>query len=291
VVTANQKRLAAEHLQKRCHLSERHAAELLGASRSTVRYERRVRDDEPVLIDAIRRHAKKKPQWGYRFIWSRLRTEGWRVSQKRVLRLWRSLGLQKPLRRRKNKGSKAHRGGSENSCFRNPSQHRNDVWTCDFLFTRTISGGTLKWLTVVDEYTREVLAIRVSSEFQGKHVRAVFAELFGRYGEPRRIRSDNGSEFVCSVLTEWLETTGVEGIQVAPGSPWENGFIESFHSRLRAEFLDGEEFEDVADARMKAREWRSEYNRERPHSSIDFKTPKVYAAECHPVTGKHPDKC
>ena len=145
---------------------------------------------------------------------------------------------------------------------------------------RTASGQPLRWLTLVDEYTKECLALHVAVSLTGRDVRGVLARVIGRRGAPGSIRSDNGSEFVCAALAGWLPARGTEPIQVAPGSPWENGVGESFNSRFRDEFLEREEFEDAHDAREKGGWFRREYNTVRPHSSLSYKTPKEFAAEC-----------
>jgi transposase InsO family protein len=167
-----------------------------------------------------------------------------------------------------------------------PARFKNDVWTYDFITDRTTEGGSLKWLSLVDEYTRECLALHVDSSLTGADVRRVLARVIGRRGAPTRIRSDNGSEFICAVLTGWLPQVGTKAIPVAPASPWENGFIESFHSRVRDEFLEREEFESVSDARSKAKWWRREYNRVRPHGSLSYKTPEEFSAECNREIGE-----
>ena len=182
-------------------------------------------------------------------------------------------------------------GSSVNSCVNQPARFKNDVWTYDFIVDRTADGGSLKWLSLVDEYTRECLALNVGTSMTGADVRRVLARVIGRRGAPGRIRSDNGSEFICQVLTGWLPQAGTKAIPVAPASPWENGFIESFHSRLRDEFLNDEEFESVSDARSKAAWWRRAYNRIRLHSSLSYQTPMEFSAECdRGLHGQPPDK-
>ena len=171
-------------------------------------------------------------------------------------------------------------GTSANSCVQQPARFKNDVWTCDFIHDRTASGRPLKWLTLVDEYTRECLVLHADSSITGADVRRIVARVIGRRGAPTRIRSDNGSEFICEALVNWLPGMGAKSIPVAAGSPWENGYIESFHSRLRDEFLERVEFEDVADARAKAFWYRREYNAVRPHSSLGYATPKEFSAAC-----------
>jgi transposase InsO family protein len=242
------------------------------------------------LIKAIRQLARRHPRYGYKRIHARLKAQGWRVNSKRVRRLWNELGLRRAPRRKKSRKS-GMPGSSVNSCVNQPARFKNDVWTCDFILDRTADGGSLKWLSLVDEYTRECLALHVGTSMTGAEVRRVLARVMGRRGAPTRIRSDNGSEFICQVLTGWLPQAGTKAIPVAPASPWENGFIESFHSRLRDEFLNGEEFESVPDARSKAAWWRREYNRVRPHSSLSYKTPKEFSAECdRGLHGQPPSK-
>ena len=240
----------------------------MGRSRSGLRYRRKHRSDEPALTREIKRLARRHPRYGYRLIHALLVRTGWAVNLKRVRRLWISLGLRRPLRLRKPRKLGPKPGTSANSCTQQPARFKNDVWTCDFIHDRTASGRPLKWLTLVDEYTRECLVLHVDESITGADVRRVIARVIGRRGAPTRIRSDNGSEFICEALVNWLPGVGAKPIPVAAGSPWENGYIESFHSRLRDEFLERVEFEDVADARAKAFWYRREYNAVRPHSSL-----------------------
>jgi len=271
VVTATQQRAAADYLRETYGIPERRASRVLGRARSTIRYRRRQRSGEDALIKAIRRLARRHPRYGYKRIHARLKRQGWR--------LWNALGLRRPPRRIKTRKC-AMPGSSANSCVNQPACFKNDVWTYDFIVDRTVDGGSLKWLSLVDEYTRECLALHVGTSMTGSAVRRVLARVIGRRGAPTRIRSDNGSEFICEVLIGWLPQTGTQSIPVAPASPWENGFIESFHSRLRDEFLNTEEFESESDARSKAAWWRREYNSIRPHSSLSYKTPKEFSTEC-----------
>lgn len=279
-MTPNQQRAAADYLVESYGVSQRRVAQTLGRARSTLRYRPRDRDAEQPLVAAIRRLARRHPRRGYRFVHALLEREGWSVNLKRVHRLWKALGLRRPIRRRKSNKLGPKPGSSANSCVNQPARCKNDVWTCDFILDRTVDGGTLKWLTLVDEYTRECLALHVDRFLTGSDVRQVVSGVIGRRGAPRRIRSDNGSEFICEALRCWLPTQGSEPIPVAAGSPWENGYIESFHSRLRDEFLEFEEFESLADARNKAYWFRREYNSARPHSSLAYKTPEEFSKEC-----------
>lgn len=279
-MTPNQQRAASTYLRERYQVSQRRASQVLDRARSTLRYQRRQRAGEEALVRALRRLARRHPRFGYKKIHARLVKAGWRVNLKRTRRLWKSLGLRRPWRRKKPRKVGPKPGSSANSCVNQPARFKNDVWTCDFIVDRTIAGGTLKCLSLVDEYTRECLALHVAASLSGEDVRRVLARVIGRRGAPTRIRSDNGSEFVCSALAAWLPKTGTTPIPVAPGSPWENGFFESFHSRLRDEFLNVEAFESAEHAQAQATWWRREYNRIRPHSSLRYKTPKEFSDEC-----------
>jgi len=279
-VTPTQQRAAAEYLRQEYDVSQRRAGAVLGRARSTLRYRPRDRSADQPLIQAIRRLARKHLRWGYRLIHARLEKQGWTVNIKKVRRLWRELGLCRKVRRRPQNKLGPKPGTSANSCVNQPARYKNDVWTYDFIADRTVGGRTLKWLSLVDEYTRECLALHVDYSLTGADVRGVLGRVIGHRGAPGRIRSDNGSEFICEALRGWLPGQGTEPLPVAPGSPWENGFIESFHSRFRDEFLEAEEFESVPDAKEKGRWFRREFNTIRPHSSIGYKTPKEFSDEC-----------
>lgn len=279
-MTATQQRAAADYLRETYAVSQRRAGATLGRARSTLRYQPRQRPDEDALVRAIRRLARRHLRYGYRRIHARLVKQGWTVNLKRVRRLWNELGLRRPVRLRKPRKLGPKPGSSANSCVNQPACFKNDVWTYDFIADRTVAGGTLKWLTLVDEYTRECLALHVDRSLTGADVRRVLARVIGRRGAPTRIRSDNGSEFICEALCRWLPQQGAEAIPVAAGRPWENGYIESFHSRFRDEFLEVELFESVADAQQKGMWFRREYNRVRPHSSLGYQTPQEFSEEC-----------
>jgi putative transposase len=279
VVTAGQQRAAADYLIEAYGVSQRRAGRVLGRARSTLRYRGRLREKDEPLVRAIRRLARKHPRYGYKRVHALLVHDGWRVNKKRVRRLWSALGLKRPVRR-KPKKSGILPGSSANSCTSQPARFKNDVWTYDFILDRTVDGRSLKWLSLVDEYTRECLALFVAESVRGSDVRRVLGRVIGRREAPTRIRSDNGSEFVCQAVRDWLPQAGAKPIPVAPASPWENGYIESFHSRLRDELLNCEEFESVADAKGKAAWWRRAYNRVRPHSGLGYKTPQMFSQEC-----------
>jgi putative transposase len=280
VVTPDQQRAAADYLDEKYGVSQRRISRVMGRSRSGLRYRRKRRADEPALNREIKRLARRHPRYGFRRVHALLLRRGWSVNLKRVRRLWISLGLRRPLRLRKPRKLGPKPGVSANSCVQQPARFKNDVWTCDFIHDRTAEGGSLKWLTLVDEYTRECLVLHAAGSLTGADVRRIMAQVIGRRGAPTRIRSDNGSEFVCEALVGWLPRVGATPIPVAAGSPWENAYIESFHSRLRDEFLERVEFESVADAREKGKWFRREYNTVRPHSSLDYATPKEFSASC-----------
>jgi len=279
-VTRGQQRAAADYLGEHFTVSQRRICGVMGRARSTLRYRRAPREGESALTREIKRLARRHPRYGYRRVHAMLVRRGWTVNLKRVRRLWNELGLRRPLRLRKARKLGPKPGTSANSCVQQPARFKDDVWTCDFIHDRTADGRPLKWLTLVDEYTRECLALHAGGSLTGADVRRVVARVVGRRGAPTRIRSDNGSEFICAALVDWLPGVGAKSIPVAAASPWENGYIESFHSRLRDEFLEREEFESVADARAKATWFRREYNAIRPHSSLGYATPKEYSAAC-----------
>ncbi len=229
-MTATQQRAAADYLRETYGVSERRASRVLGRARSTLRYRQRDRSSEEPLIRAIRRLARKHPRYGYRRIHALLLRDGWQDNLKHVHRLWQELRLRRPLRWKRARKLGPKPGTSANRCVNQPARFKNDVWTYDFIVERTIDGGTLQWLTLVDEYTRECLALHVDRSITGSEVRRVLARVIGQRGGPRRIRSDNGAEFMCEALSRWPPEQAAEPIPVAAGSPWGNGFIESFPS-------------------------------------------------------------
>jgi transposase InsO family protein len=224
------------------------------------------------MLELVREH----PRYGYRRIGALLRREGWRANRKRVYRLWRREGLKVPQKRRK----KRHLGHSANGCVRLRAEHMDHVWAWDFIYDRTSNGRTLKWLSVVDEYTRECLALVVARSLRAEDVIEVLAELFQVRGVPKHLRSDNGPEFIARALPRWLERTGATTLYIAPGAPWENGYAESFHARLRDELLDVEVFSNLAEAKELAERWRLDYHHRRPHSALHDQTPAEFAAGC-----------
>jgi putative transposase len=273
VVTALQRRQAVRGLQERFGVSQRRACRVLGQHRSAQRQEpKKAKEGEERLLARMLELVRQRPRFGYRRICVLLRREGWRVNRKRVYRLWRQQGLKVPRKQRK----KRRLGSSANSCVRRPAEYKGHVWAWDFLHDRTADGRSLKWFTLVDEYTRECLALEVRRGMTAKAVGDVLAGVVRERGAPAHIRSDNGPEFIAKGIRAWMAETGLETLYIAPGAPWENGYGESFNSKVRDELLNAEEFTSVLEAQVLAKEWKRDYNHVRPHSSLAYRTPAEY---------------
>jgi transposase InsO family protein len=214
-----------------------------------------------------------------------LRGEGWRVNRKRIWRLWKKEGLKVVRKQVK----KRRLGNGGNGIMRRRATYKDHVWAWDFIFDRTSNGRSIKWLSIVDEYTRECLALEVGRTMTAGDVVDVLIELSHVRGIPRHIRSDNGPEFIAAAIRSWLGTSGIGVLYVEPGSPWQNGYAESFHARLRDELLNAEVFETLGEAKTLAMQWRLEYNHRRPHSSLGYVTPAAFAASgAAPTVGATP---
>ena len=263
-------------LRSQFAVSERRACQVLDQPRSSQRYAAQPRDEEVALTRRMRELARKRPRFGYRRIASLLRRESWRASDTRIYRLWRREGLKVPQKKRKRR----RLGTSDNGCHRRRAERPNEVWCWDFAFDRTTSGSQLKWLSIVDEYTRESLALKVARNITSEDVIDTLAELFAMRGTPQFLRSDNGPEMTAKALRRWLAEVDVQTLYIEPGSPWENGYAESFFSRLRDEFLSLEVFDNLAAARRLTYAWQDDYNHHRPHSSLGYVTPFEFAARC-----------
>lgn len=274
------------HAQERFAISERRACRALGQSRSSQRYLPVRKDGEAALVARMRKLSGDHPRYGHRRIHELLRREGWRVNRKRVQRLWRREGLRVPRRQRK----KRRLGGSENGCVRHRAEYRNHVWSYDFTMDQTADGKRLKLMPVVDEYTRECHAIEVERGITAEGVISTLEYLFRVHGEPEFIRSDNGPEFIASAVREWLASSGVKTLYIAPGSPWENAYVESFNGKLEDELLGGEIFHTLLEARVLIEDYRVRYTHERPHSSLGYKTPAEFAATCATRDNPTPDR-
>jgi len=228
-----------------------------------------MRDDEAALTADIIRLASEYGRYGYRRITALLRREGWTVNFKWVERIWRREGLKVPQKQPK----RGRLWFNDGSCVRLRPQYKSHVWSYDFVADRTHDGRAFRMLTVIDEYTRECLAIHVQRKLKHDDVLAVLTDLFTRHGPPEHIRSDNGSEFTAIAVREWLEKVKVQTLYITPGSPWENGYNESFNGKLRDELLNGEIFYTLKEAQILIKRWKQHYNTIRPHSSLGYKPP------------------
>ena len=276
-MTAEHRRQAVRLLQERFGVSERRACRVLGQHRSAQRQEpKKAKEGEERLVARMLELVKQRPRFGYRRICVLLRREGWRVNRKRVYRLWRQQGLKVPRKQRK----KRRLGSSANSCVRRPAEHKGHVWAWDFLHDRTTDGGPLKWFTLVDEYTRECVALEVRRGMTAKVVTEVLAGVVRERGAPAHIRSDNGPEFIARAIRTWMAGAGMETLYIDPGAPWQNGYAESFNSKVRDELLNAEEFASELEARVLGKSWKQEYNHVRPHSSLGYRTPAEFGASC-----------
>jgi putative transposase len=221
--------------------------------------------------------SRENPRYGYRRVWALLRREGWPVNKKRVHRLWRKEGLKVP-EGKQHKRRRLLLGGSENGCTRRRAEHKDQVWSYDFVMDLTEEGRRLKMMPVVDEYTRECLTIDVERSITAEDVVATLTSLFGSRGEPAYIRSDNGPEFVAKAVKRWLEASEVKTLYIEPGSPWENAYSETFISRFSDEVLKREVFTDLLEAKVLIEDYRGHYNHHRPHSALGYRTPAEFAA-------------
>lgn len=258
-----------DHVTQKLGVSERRACKLIKQPRSTQRREPVKRDDEDALAQAIIRLACEYGRYGYRRITALLQAEGWHVNHKRVERIWRREGLKVPMKQPKKGRLWLHDG----SCIRLRPSWKNHVWAYDFVHDRTKDGRAFRMLTVIDEYTRECLAIATKRKLKSGDVLETLENLFIDRGMPDHIRSDNGAEFTATMVRDWLEKMEVKPTYIEPGSPWENGYNESFNGKLRDELLDRELFDTLHEAQVLIERWRMHYNTKRPHTSLGYKPP------------------
>ena len=250
-------------------MSERFACRVLGQHRSTQRKIARTPDDEAALTADIIALAIQYGRYGYRRITALLRNAGWVVNVKRVERIWRREGLKVPAKQPKRKRLWLNDG----SCIRLRPEHPNHVWSYDFVEDRTHDGRKYRMLNIIDEFTRECLAIRINRKLNSTEVIDVLTDLFILRGVPGHVRSDNGPEFIAKAVRDWIALVGARTAYIEPGSPWENGYCESFNSKLRDELLNGEIFYSLREARIVIESWRRHYNEVRPHSSLGYRPP------------------
>jgi putative transposase len=241
----------------------------LSVSRNCLRYELKRLPDEEELTARITELACNYGRYGYRRITALLQFEGWKVNHKRVERIWRQQGLKIPQKQPKRRRLWLN----DSSCMRLRAEHRNHVWSYDFVEDKLSNGRRVRWLNIIDEYTRECLASLPRRSWRHTFVIDVLSRLFIQRGCPIYIRSDNGSEFTATAIREWLYNLGVTTAYIEPGSPWENGFCESFNSRMRDEFLNCELLDTLKEAEILTKRWVLEYNTKRPHSALGYRSP------------------
>ncbi|MEJ0095703.1 MAG: IS3 family transposase [Methylocella sp.] len=269
LLSSARRRACVEHVIAEHGVSERFACRVLGQHRSTQRKVPTKPDDEAALIADITALAIQYGRYGYRRITAMLWERGWKVNVKRVERIWRREGLKVPARQPK----RGRLWLNDGSCVRLRPQCPNHVWSYDFVEDRTHDGRKYRMLNIIDEFTRECIAIRINRQLKAADVIDVLSDLFILRGVPVHIRSDNGPEFIAKALRDWIAAVGAKTAYIMPGSPWENGYCESFNSKLRDELLNGEIFYTLKEAKVVIERWRRHYNTVRPHSSLGYKPP------------------
>jgi len=225
--------------------------------------------EEELLTARIIELATRYGRYGYRRITAMLKRENWMVNHKRVERIWRMEGLKVPQKQPK----RGRLWLNDGSCIRLRPEHKDHVWSYDFVLARTSNGKAFRILVIIDEFTRECLALRVARKITSQDVIDQLFNLFVLKGIPEHIRSDNGTEFTARAIRNWLTRLNVKTLYIEPGSPWENGYVESFNGKLRDELLNREVFTTLTEARVLIEEWRKEYNQVRPHSSLGYRPP------------------
>lgn len=273
------RRELVEHVQQQWGVSERRACRVLRQPRATQRYQAVQADDEERLTARIVELASEYGRYGYRRITALLRSEGWKVNHKRVERLWRQEGLKVPVKQPK----RGRLWLNDGSCVRLRPEYPNHVWSYDFMQDRTHNGSTFRILNVIDEYSRECLLSRVERRISHEEVLEELTWLFCTRGLPAHIRSDNGPEFTAQRVRDWLSRLSVGPLFIEKGSPWENGYIESFNGKMRDELLDREIFYTLKEAQVLTEDWRCHYNTKRPHSSLNYRPPAPEAILVRPL--------
>lgn len=269
--------------QEMFQISERRVCRALGQPRSTQRYERQKPNDEERLTLRLVELASQYGRYGYRRIMVLLQHEGWNVNHKRVERLWRQEGLKVPAKQPK----RGRLWLNDGSCLRLKPEFPGHVWSYDFVLERTHDGRPFRILNVIDEFTRECLAVKIQRHLDHEDVQECLTELFCSHGVPVHLRSDNGPEFIANALQVWLDNLKVKPLFIEPGSPWENGYVESFNGKMRDELLNREIFYTIREAQILIARWREEYNHFRPHSSLGYRppTPQAWLRSMIPQSG------
>jgi transposase InsO family protein len=242
--------------------------------RSSQRYSSTKAEIDTALMQRMVALSRENPRYGYRRVWALLRREGWAVNKKRVQRLWREADLKVPAKERKRR----RMGSSENSITRKQAEYPGHVWSYDFAMDATEDGRRLKMMPIVEEYSRECLALKTERSITAEDVVETLGRLFAERGAPSFIRSDNGPEFMAKAVKRWLTSSGVETLYIEPGAPWENAYSETFISRMRDELLNREMFANLKEAKVLAEDYRDYYNHHRPHGALGYLTPKEFAA-------------
>ena len=276
------RRRCIDQVRDELGVSERRACRVLGQHRTTQRHVPKGREDEERLVEDMIELAREYGRYGYRRIAALLRDAGWQINDKRpyrrsevfacrsrVERLWRREGLKVPQKQSK----KGRLWLNDGSCIRLRAEYPNHVWSYDFLHHRTDDGRAFRALNLLDEFSRECLAIRVKRKLNSADVIDVLTDQFILRGVPAYIRSDNGPEFIAQAVRDWIAAVGARTAYIEPGSPWENGYVESFNARLRDELLNGEIFYSLKEAQIFIEKWRQHYNTKRPHSALGYRPP------------------
>jgi len=264
-----------DHVRQELDVSERRACRVLGQARTTQRHCWYIADEEEQLVARIIELATQYGRYGYRRVAALLRQDGWKVNHKRVERIWRREGLKVPQKQPK----RGRLWLNDGSCVRLRPERKDHVWSYDFMAARTSDGRPFRILTILDEYTRECLSIVVDRHISSQDVLDKLFDLFVFRGTPEYIRSDNGPEFTAKAVRDWLNELGVKTLFIERGSPWENGYIESFNGKLRDELLNGEIFTTLLEAKVLIENWRKEYNQARPHSALRYRPPAPEAIQ------------
>ncbi len=265
-------------------VSERRVCRVLGQARSTQRRQRLVADEQELLVSRMVELATQYGRYGYRRITALLRAAGWPVNHKRLERLWRQEGLKVPQKQPERRRLWLNDG----SCVRLRPAYRDHVWSYDFIHARTYDGRAFRLLTIIDEYSRESLAIKVARRLSSEDVFDQLTQLFIQRRLPDYVRSDNCSEFMAKTVRKWLDDLGVKTLYIEPGSPWENGYLESFNGKLRDELLNGEIFDTLLEAQVLVERWRRHYNTVRPHSALSYRPPAPEALQPWPPASAAP---
>lgn len=272
-----------KHVKKELGFSERRICKVVKLHRSSMRYQPVNREFQSKLRARVISIASEYGRYGYRQVTGMLNMEGWDVGKDRVFTIWRKEGLKVPQKQPK----RARLWLADGSCIRQRPEHVNHVWSYDFVSEQTHDGRKFKILNVVDEFSRECLLSLVARRIRSQDVILALADLFLQRGCPIHIRSDNGPEFIATKLRVWLGKLDVQPLFIQPGSPWENGYVESFNGKMRYELLNGEIFFSLLEAKVIIERWRKHYNTQRPHSSLGYRppAPEVFKPNFREVVG------